>query len=126
MVVILMGCSDGLISVKGKVTYDGNPVVDGTISFTTKNGAGSSYEARILNDNGTYRLRCVPGTMLVRISGFRMEKSDTPSSSIPVAPPVFQEFRKDYIPYHYNTASKLTVNISPSGGTHDFVLEPIP
>lgn len=63
---IVPGCGPGLSSVSGKVTYQGKPVVWGSV--TLKAADGSIHQIGI-NTDGTYRLEGVPaGPAVVAVS----------------------------------------------------------
>src|SRR5262249_47617020 len=71
------GCSTGsrLTQVKGKVSYDGVPLTNGSISFVSDSGGENA--AGIINEKGEYTLSthqpgdgAAPGTYRVCISSF--------------------------------------------------------
>jgi hypothetical protein len=68
-VLLLVGCGDQRVTVKGKVTLDGNPVDSGSISFQPKDGNGPGTGGTI--ENGEYLLQgpsaAVPGPKVVTI-----------------------------------------------------------
>src|SRR5262245_59371764 len=62
----LSGCG-GSAGVSGKVTYDGNPVEDGYITFAPKDDMGQKVGAKI--ENGRYVVKDIlPGPKVVSIS----------------------------------------------------------
>jgi hypothetical protein len=54
-VLLLAGCSDQRVTVRGKVTLDGKPVDSGSISFQPKDGNGPGTGGTI--ENGEYLLQ---------------------------------------------------------------------
>jgi hypothetical protein len=67
------GCGSGLVTVEGDVTFDGQPVEQGTIVFEPADGAGPSAGGSI--EAGAYRLSgesgVAPGNKTVRITATR-------------------------------------------------------
>jgi hypothetical protein len=64
----LLGCGKSSTSVAGKVTYNGQPVEKGTISFRPSDGKGQVFAAEIID--GSYDIRtAVPGNRTVAIRG---------------------------------------------------------
>jgi hypothetical protein len=65
------GCSSSsLATVSGQVTYDGQPVADGFITFTPADGKGAEAGGQIVN--GKYELtRVQPGPKVVKVIGVK-------------------------------------------------------
>ena len=65
----LVGCGDGLMEVRGKVTYNGKPVENGVINFEREDKSGPTRGGPITNRE--YRLtgtnRMSPGPKVARI-----------------------------------------------------------
>lgn len=69
-VMLLVGCGAKSTSVSGTVSYNGEPVKKGAISFRPTNGAGQSFATTI--ENGQYSAdRATPGPKKVIIVGVR-------------------------------------------------------
>ncbi len=125
MLLICWGCGrGGLVTVEGKVTWQDQPVEEGTIVFDPADGQGPSAGGKI--QNGQYQLAgdsaVPPGEKIVRISATR--KTGRKVEAGPPSPPgTLVEEIESYIPPEYNTQSKLRCTI-PSARTHrqDFAL----
>jgi hypothetical protein len=69
-IALLVGCGQNIASVTGSVTYNGQPVKKGFISFQPSNGQGKSFAAPIAD--GVYTApQAVPGNMTAIITGTR-------------------------------------------------------
>ena len=68
----LAGCgrSDGLTEISGTVSYDGQPVKKGTITFLPADGKGPT--AATLIADGKYSVKVAPGKKLVKIEGYKV------------------------------------------------------
>ena len=116
---LLAGCgpSDGMITISGSVTLDGEPVEDGSISLMPING-GSMGGGLI--ENGHYTAKSSPGEMAVQIHAHKMVQKKNPSreeverglteDSVSIIPPV------------YNRQSQLRINVSPEQKNFEFDL----
>lgn len=103
--------SRGWASVQGSVTYEGQPVGNGTIAFLPQapNGRAVSSEIRdgIYSIPNTFKL--AGGDYYVQIAGYRSTgKTGTPS---PYASNTDLEIREQYIPAVYNNRTELTASI---------------
>jgi hypothetical protein len=122
----LLGCKDqnavGRHVLSGAVTYDGQPVTNGTIELfptdVSKKPAGAKivdgrYEMdRILGpEQGSYQV-----VILAERSSGRQEPADEGSSEMVDVP-------MQYIPPIYNTRTKLTVEVIGDQENVDFALE---
>ena len=111
------GCSDGgLIRVTGKVTVDGEPVVQGTIGFFPNDGQGPSAEAVI--DEGQYSVSMAPGMKEVVIHGYRQVGEKFPWGKEGQAMPILEEI----VPAKFHAGSKLTANVQADQTDHPFEL----
>ena len=68
---IALGCGDsGIATVSGAVTYEGEPVMDGMITFTPADGKGPVAGGRIID--GRYGIeKLTPGTKLVKVEAVK-------------------------------------------------------
>jgi len=117
-IVALNGCGaggEGRRTVTGKVTYQGTPVGEGTITFEDQ-AAGFANQATLGSD-GAYSLEVPDGTFAVSIQPPMVEISSGPES-----PP--DEVTKDMqeIPKRYRQAetSGLSATVAKGQTTHDF------
>jgi hypothetical protein len=114
-----VGCGSGMARVEGKVTFDGEPVNRGMITFEPADGQGTSAGGNV--ENGQYSVEEVqPGPKLVRISavkvvGMRREYEADPNSPT-------TEVTVDLLPERYNTKSELTLDVKAPVTEHNFEL----
>ncbi len=113
--VLVAGCGSGtkLKPVSGTVTYKGEPLDSGSITFLYTNPPGPAGGAVITN--GTFEIASPqglePGTYQVRISspkgiGQRTPEQIAAGASVPA---------KERIPPNYNTKSTQTIEVTESG-----------
>ena len=70
MFLYLGGCQgDNLVGLGGLVTFNGEPVKNGTISFIPLDGKGQTEGVLIVE--GRYTARISPGNMKVEIQGYK-------------------------------------------------------
>jgi hypothetical protein len=127
VIACTIGCGGGQAIVEGQVTFDGQPVEQGTIVFEPVDGTGAVAGGTI--QNGKYRLgaeeQLTPGNKLVRIKAMR-----TTGKKIKADPPAPDDLMVDevqqYIPPHYNEQSSLTAQVAAGKGTKDFELRSQP
>lgn len=123
VVVCISGCSDdGLTAVSGTVTFDGEPVADGSISFMPVDGNGITAGGII--ENGKYKARVSPGEMAIQIHASREVKKDNPT-----AEEIERGLDSDMVPYipsQYNLESTLKETIDGTNNelNFDLVSEP--
>lgn len=118
------GCGSGLTTVQGSISFDGEPVQEGSIAFEPLDGRGPVAGGAI--QNGKYNLRCdsavMPGTKKVRIIGVR--KTGRKIEVGPPAPPgMMVDEVEHYIPNIYGPESTLTCEfVSGKVNQHNFDL----
>ena len=111
---VLAGCGDGIERVKmsGKVTFEGQPVVDGKIRFMPKQGTEMPLTIEPVKD-GQYDTSTSGG---VPVGSYRVEirayHPDDPIPQGPGAPP-----RRQLLPKKYNTFSELEITLEPGQKT---------
>ena len=111
----LAGCSnDGLLLISGKITFEGTPLSEGTISFMPSGAEGSSTAAQI--QNGAYSAKVSPGKMIIKIYSERSltpdevkEYNTNPMTKNSMTPA--ESVKKQVIPAKYNEKSTLTEEI---------------
>lgn len=124
----ITGCGDSdelqRTEVTGKVTFDGEPVNEGTMTLIPAAGNQGSGSGTAIVD-GEYTIERekgpTPGTYQVQIVGRRKTGKEIPAG--PPAPPgsMVPEI-ESYIPAKYNTATTLTINIDSVAVEKDFNL----
>ena len=132
LVVVLMaicvGCdtgSAGLVAVEGNVTFDGQPVEEGSIAFEPADGVGPSGGGKI--QNGKYTLGeeagLAPGKKTVRIIATRKTGKQVSPFGGPDSTDLVDEVEQ-YIPAIYNQESTLTCDVvAGSVNQHNFDLK---
>ena len=99
--------------VAGKVTFDGQPVEDGLITFNGVSGDTRGFAGRI--ERGLYKVETFAGPMKVSITAQR----EIPGKFIQAAPDQPKEpVREQYIPTRYNEATELQADV-PRGGIRE-------
>jgi hypothetical protein len=116
----LTGCrGDGLTDVAGAVTYDGQPVNKGLITFLPPDGNGPTAASTITN--GKYAARIAPGRKRVQIEAYKVTGQQPWTPGNRDGPMV--DVQEQILPEHYNTKSELTCEIIDRVSTCDFLLE---
>ncbi len=115
---LLLGCGRGSeiprATVSGKVTFQGQPIADGTIQFIPAKGTKGPAASAAIKD-GDYKVVVgggVPvGTLRVEIQGFE------PVAGSPNRPPAMANLqpKKQYVPAQYNRQSKMEVTVEDKG-----------
>jgi hypothetical protein len=120
-VVFLGGCAGGT-QFDGIVTLDGNPLDEGTITFTLPASKEGSVGGPI--KNGKYAIdaqrKLPPGTYRVEINalqptGKKVENKSDPGTQVDEV--------KQLIPMKYNLKSELTVELKSGSNTANFELK---
>jgi hypothetical protein len=121
----VVGCGNGLASVSGTVTLDGEPIaggsdVRGTVTFYRQDGTGTPAVG-IIDSDGRYEMSTgstdgvPPGEYAVAIAATRIiipEPGATPSGR-PITPRYYANAKE----------SGLRADVEPGGNTFDFQLE---
>jgi len=116
LIAIVAGCGGGgLVKVAGNVSFQGQPVDNGEIIFTTSDDK-QSVAAPIVN--GRYEVQLSRGTHKVRISAYREVPGKVDRSNPGQETPVVEM----YIPPQYNSKSTLEKQIDGSTDQLDFPL----
>jgi len=88
VLLLLAGCRDenaGLVPVKGKVTYKGKPVPNGTINFMPDSGRSAYAE---IKPDGSYSLMAIPATHKVVVMALQDNTNRLPEERSPTPPPI--------------------------------------
>lgn len=113
-VFTLAGCSgSSLGTLNGTVTWNGEPLKEGTVNFIPTDGTSSTASAPI--KDGRFTVQLPPSKMKLQFSapkptGKKKKMYDTPDS-----PEI--EIVDELLPAKYTTDSQITVTIK--GGTQD-------
>lgn len=114
VLLLVVGCGETTVGVRGRVTLDQKPVEQGAISFEPADGKGSTSGAEIVD--GEYELfdnaRITPGAKIVRIRATR--KTGRVIPKMPGSSEMIEEY-KEFIPDVYNNRSTLKVDVAPGG-----------
>jgi hypothetical protein len=115
--LILAGCGDGMVEVKGTVNVDGAPVQDGAIAFFPADGKGQTSGGPIMN--GQYAFKSSVGKMKVTINASRQVGTrklyDTPDSKeIPIMEPLLGKKFSD------REATTLEYEVTPGSNQKDW------
>jgi hypothetical protein len=119
-----VGCSSGPATspVKGKVTFQGKPVAEGTVTFLNPTEGGAA-EAQI-NKDGSYTFQggVLPGEYLVVITPL-MHIVDTDPGKSPPAP--MEKLAPDIPPkYRQQGTTKLRASVKPGPNEFPFDMTP--
>jgi hypothetical protein len=119
LLTCLAGCgrSGGLIAISGTVSYDGQRIEKGIVTFVPADGKGPTAAAVIAD--GKYSVKVAAGRKLVRIEAYKV-LGQHPYSKYN---PRIVVDQKQILPPRYNTKSELACDISSSNRTCDFALE---
>ncbi len=135
--VLLTGCfvctgcggdSLALTSVSGKVTYNGEPIEEGQISFTPTKESGATSHGAAAGEikAGAYSIPASEGPMVgkhsVSITASRKTGEQVPAA-MPAPEGTMIEVTEEYIPYKYNFETELAAELSTGENTKDFALE---
>lgn len=114
--LLAVGCGgNGLQSVTGTVTFDGKPIEDGRVTFRQIAGDKKAYSAPIVK--GQYKIECDPGKVSVEVTASRIIPGKFDNSNGKPEP-----VGEMYIPVQYNSATKLTADVSSSNRVIPFDL----
>jgi len=119
-VSILVGCSSDVtrVTVKGKVTLDGQLIDKGLVEFIPADGKTPSAKGGVIVD-GQYSAEVVPGPVIVKITSPKVigtkKRYDTPDSPI-------DDVLAERIPAKFNEDTILKETIQPNQKELDFKL----
>jgi hypothetical protein len=118
-----VGCNGGKMALKGEVTFNGQPVPEGSISFEPADGHGAVTGGMI--SAGRYDFQAEagtqPGQKIVRITAVRKTGRKIP---IGEGSNALTDEIVPYIPSAYNSQSSLRVQVTAGEvNSHDFHLK---
>ena len=115
----LSGCDRGpsRIPVQGVVTYKGNNLANGWITFVPADAEKGTQESARITD-GKYELPAANGLMpgSYRVAITATEAAATPAPNVPPGAP---KRGKDVLPDEFNRDSDLSIDV-PATGQRDF------
>ena len=127
--VIASGCKSETAKITGHVTFQGNPIENGKISFDSTDGSTQGASGEIMDGDYELTLKQVSGkaSMVVRIWGFKTTgkkiKAAPGSPGITKENELLDEMQM-YIPAEHNSASKKIVEVKAGKDNHfDFELK---
>lgn len=121
----VFGCGGGpVLDAEGTVTFDGQPLDSGSISFEPAGKQGREFGGVI--QNGTYKVKsnpgAVPGEAIVRIRGARKTGKKIPAGSPEPKGTMVDEIVQ--LPKRYNDDSNMKVSLEAGKvNKHDFQLQ---
>jgi hypothetical protein len=118
-VLLIAGCSgDGLCTVAGSVTVDGQPAQTGSIAFFPVDGKSQTTGATI--KAGRYTARVPPGLARVQI---RVPKvvGQVKLYNTPDSP--YQDKMEETLPERYNNKTELRLEVKPGRNQKDWELK---
>jgi hypothetical protein len=126
MATVLSGCGGSnanVGAVSGKVTYRGQPVTEGTVSFMNAE-AGTGAEAK-LGQDGTYQVETPEGGLPVGTYAVSISPPIYLDSSDPKTPPVMVEKKVANIPEKYRShySSGLTAMVKEGSNEVNFEMK---
>jgi len=119
----LPGCSRNKpLQVSGQVTWEGQPLEQGIITFRPADLKGPTAEATIAK--GSYKVEVTPGEKKVSIQGFKVVGKRRASPLDPSSPEVDQ--KQQILPAKYSDKEKTELTRTVEAGTTklDFDLKP--
>jgi hypothetical protein len=127
LLLLMAGCGPAIAPVSGKVTLDGKPLGNATVTFMPDSDAknpGPGSQAKT-DAEGKYTLQLLTGERgailgkhVVSITAYEGDDGSVPSSA-PTS-----VFRKAILDEKYNSKSELRFEVLPGGSTSaDFKLE---
>jgi hypothetical protein len=120
-VVSAAGCSkDGGVALEGKVSYGGEPIDVGTITFIPTSGSGIKGGGLIENGNYKVDAKTGPGPGPHRVE-IRWAKPTGKKSKNEFGEEI--QKRQEGLPEKYHAQSTLTAEIKPGKNVIDFSLE---
>ena len=120
MMPCLLGCqNDGFREISGTVSYDGQPLQKGNISFIPSGDDGPTAAAIIAD--GKYSVKILPGQKRVAIEGFKVLAQRHYYPNDPKSPLI--DIKEQILPARFNTQTELTREITRSAKTYDFDLK---
>jgi hypothetical protein len=123
LAALLLGCGSVKTTIKGRVTWEGNPIETGSISFEPEDRQGPSTGGLI--QNGQYEVgsdaNVQPGKKVVRIQG-SAKTGNQIEAGPPLPPGTMVDEVKPVVPAKYNDKSELIREVE-AGKVNEFDFE---
>ena len=116
---VLTGCGDGKSNVTGTVTFDGQPVKSGSITFVKSEG-GQVREGAVIKD-GSFETSVPPGKYKIEITAQKVTSTRTQKGFDGKDEVI--ELTAEMIPEWYNKKTELTEEIKSGATTLKFDLK---
>ena len=113
---LMLGCDDGLATVEGVITFNGEPVSRGMINLEPTDGKGPVTGSAV--ESGKYLIADVPpGEKIVRISAVYVKgiQKDSDGSEI--------EICDDLLPSEYGQTSTHRISVKAPSTMQDYSIE---
>ena len=112
-------------AVNGQVTFDGQPIANGTIVFVpTHTGPGASATGDIVAGKFTIPVKQGPSLGIHRVEVLAMRNNGKKEAGSPYPPGTLVDDIEQYIPAKYNHQSELKAEVKSSTPTINFELKP--
>jgi len=118
---LLLGCSaSDEATITGTVSFDGQPVTQGAITYENLDGTGQTYGCEIIDgkyqaDNVKFGVKIVK-VRAVNVGGQEKKYPDQPNSPV-------TEVYESFIPVKYNDLSELRLNVDQSAMEENYDLK---
>ena len=111
--LVLTGCKEGVSTATGTVTFDGQPVAKGAITFVKQEG-DLVREGAVIQD-GRFQAKLPPGEYKIELNsqkvvGKRTQKGFDGKDEV-------LELTEELFPDRYNSKTTLTTKIAPGTNT---------
>lgn len=119
--LVLVGCGESLetVTVKGRVTVDGEPVPKGSITFMSKDGAVVAGGGTITD--GAYEAQTPPGDKWVMVLATRVVRQEPMYEGDPNSP--MQDVTEQITSPVYNAAHQTPLEANVDGPKEDLNFE---
>jgi hypothetical protein len=121
--LLAAGCGSGNVALNGDVSYDGQPIDDGTITFvSTSSGSSDAGKASCHIENGKYKFEKdrgpAPGKYKVEITWLKKT-----GKKLPTGDGEPRDEKVQSLPAKFNTQTTLTADVTSGSPKLDFALK---
>jgi len=122
VVLLAVGCGPSHVPLSGDVSYDGQPIDDGTITFTSPTGATDTPKPSCRIEGGKYTFEKgtgpAPGKYKVEITWLRKT-----GQKVPTGDGEMRDEKVQVLPERFNAQTTLTADVTSGTKTLDFALK---